>query len=187
MTRTSGVLAATAATAIALSIAGCTADAPATTSAATAKSSAVQLTPGQPPPPGATGAPVAGTTSLPPIPVGTKADFGGGLTTTVLSVVPVKITASGPGDVSGPGVAVTVELSNQTSTAVDTSGIVVNAYDGKRVPASSSDGAPSAPFSGRLEPGKSGQGTYVFRTDDIPTLLVEIGYSGSSKVVLVRR
>lgn len=149
----------------------------------------VPPSPAPPPPPGGTGPPVAGTISLPPVPVGEPAPFTGGLVATVTRVDDVELGAEGPGEVAGPGVAVTVALRNESGGPVDLGGVVVNAAYGDGLPASGSDSPPAAPASGTLPPGEGAEGVYVFGVPagQAAGLLVEVGWSGSPDVVLVRR
>src|SRR4051795_12198785 len=87
----------------------------------------VVVTPGPPPPPGAVGPPVAGVTSLPPVPVEQPADFGGLVArVTRIEELP-NLEANGPGERTGPGVGVSIEMRNESRDAVDLAGIEVNA------------------------------------------------------------
>lgn len=148
----------------------------------------LEVTPGPPPPPGATGPPAIAISSLPPVPVGDPAPFGGGLVAKVEKIDQIDVGAQGPGEIAGPGVAVTVGLSNESPDPIDLGGVVVNAFTGDGTPASSNDGAPAAPATGSLPPNESRQGVYVFQVsrEDAPSLTVEISYSGSPNVVLIR-
>lgn len=176
----------------ALCAAGCTsAPAPAAPAAAATASGSprpIVVTPGAPPPPGATGAPVAGITQLPPVAVGQAADLGSGLLASVQKIDPLQITATGPGELNGPGVGVTVQVENKTSKPVDLGGIVVNASYGNGQAAAGSLAAPSRAFTGQLESGKSAQAVYVFQVParDAPSVVVDIDYSGAPNVVIVR-
>lgn len=161
----------------------------AATPSASGAPQAVQVTPGPPPPPGATGAPVAAISSLPPVPVGQPAAFGGGLVAKVATIDPIDVNAQGPGEIAGPGVAVNVDLSNESKDPIDLGGVVVNAYYGGGTPAGSTAGAPAAPAAGPLAPGETKRGVYVFQVPraQAGSLVVEVNYSGSPNVVLIRR
>jgi hypothetical protein len=151
--------------------------------------SPVLVTAGSPPPPGGTGEPVVGITTLPPVPAGQPAPFGNGLVANVTHVDELMLEARGPGEVAGPGVGVTVELTNESADPVDLDGVVVNAYYGAGIPASASDTAPAAAATGALPPGETRRGVYVFQIphDDAASLVVEVNYNGSPNVVLIRR
>ena len=148
----------------------------------------LQVTPGPPPPAGATGAPVAGVTTLPPVGVGDPAPLRNGLVARVVTVAPAQIEARGPGEIAGPGSAVTVELTNESADPIDLAGLAVNAYSGDGVPAAASSSPPAAAATGQLAPGSTATGVYLFQvTTDSPELTVEINHSGSPDVALVRR
>lgn len=66
------------------------------------------------------------------------------------------------GEVSGPAIAVTVHLENESTSALDTSQVTVTATNDAGEPLSHLSGPPSNPFEGRLEPGGSAQAVYVF-------------------------
>jgi hypothetical protein len=187
MTPQSSVLRATLLLSAVLVLAGCSSgEAPAPTNPIGAP---LVTEAAAPPPPGATGAPVAGITTLPPVPVGQDSPFGGGLVAKVVRIDPVQIAAQGPGEIAGPGASVTVQLDNGGQAPVDLAGVVVNAYDRAGTPTSGSDSKPAAVLTGALGPGESKQGVYVFQSGagDPAALTVEINYSGSPHVVLVRR
>ena len=169
----------------ALALTACTVEEPAP--AATPVPEAV-TDPGPPPPPGATGEPAIGITELPPVPVGQPAAFGGGLSASVLQVEPAELTADVPGEIAGPGAAVTLEMRNDGPEAVDLSGVVVNAYYADRVPATENTSPPAEAFGGPLAGGESRRGVYLFRVpaDDLAGLLVEVNYNGSPNVVTIR-
>jgi hypothetical protein len=186
MTRWTGGAAAAVAVALAVGLTGCTADAP---PADPQGPSAIQVTPGPPPPPGTTGEPVAGVATLPPVPVGEPAPFGDvALVARVVRIDPVQLEANGPGEVAGPGVSVTVELANDGPEPIDLSGVAVNGYYGDGVPAAASSADPAAPATGGLPPGGTGSGVYAFLVpeDGTGSFVVEVNYSGSANVVLVR-
>ena len=148
------------------------------------------LTPGPPPPPGPTGAPAIGISTLPPVPVGEPAGFSDvKLGARVVKIDQVQLGANGPGEIAGPGVAATVEFSNESDKDIDLGGVTVNAYYGEKVPAPPSDAAPAGPVSGPLPPKQSKSGVYVFQVPagQSGKLSVEVNYSGSADVVVVNR
>lgn len=149
----------------------------------------IVVTPGAPPPPGATGAPLAGITKLPPVTVGQAADLGSGLLASVQKIDPLQIASSGPGELNGPGVSVTVEVENKTPQPVDLGGVVVNASYGNDQAAAGSLAAPFRAFTGQLDSGKSAQAVYVFQVPerDAASVVVDINYSKAPNIVIVRR
>ena len=133
---------------------------------------------------------MVGISTLAPVGVGAPAPFRDvGLSAKVLSIDPVQLTAQGPGEIAGPGVSVKVELQNTGSTPVDLSGVVVNSSYGSGPPAVATESKPAAPLSGKLPPGQTSQGVYAFLVPRNATdsVVVEVDYSGSSNIVLIRR
>jgi hypothetical protein len=102
---------------------------------------------------------------LPPVAVGKGVPINEGVSVTVEKTQEVDLTARGPGEVAGPGVAVTVTLANNSKSPVNLSGATVNAFVGN-TPASPSDSDPAAPFVGELPPGSTATGVYVFGAPD---------------------
>jgi hypothetical protein len=76
----------------------------------------------------------------------------------------MKVTAAGPGETAGPAVSFVVEVRNGSGAPVDLAAVAVTAaYGAAGTPAVPSSAKPSAPLSGKLAPGATGRGTYVFR------------------------
>ncbi len=70
----------------------------------------------------------------------------------------------GIGEISGPALAFTITLTNDTKNVLKTAGAVVNLYDSTASPAIPLLGDPNAdPLTGSIAPGASVTGTYVFR------------------------
>jgi hypothetical protein len=103
--------------------------------------------------------------TLPPVAVGKGVRIAEGVSVTVTETKKVDLTARGPGEVAGPGVAVTVTIVNNSGSPVNLSGAAVNAFVGD-TPASPSDSAPASPFVGKLPSGGTATGVYVFRAPD---------------------
>jgi len=142
-------------------------------------------TPAGPP---ASTAPVVGESTLPAAGPGQAVDFGDGLSATVESVEDVQLTAEGPGEVAGPGVAVRVSLRNGTSARVDLGGVLVSTTYADGAPGDPSTSAPSDVPTGVLEPGDSAEGTWVFSrpAGGEGSVEVTVGSISSSSVVVVR-
>lgn len=99
--------------------------------------------------------------TLPPVPVETPASFGGGVRARLAGIDPITVAGQGPGEVDGPGVAVRVELTNGSRRAVSLDSATMSAsYDGQEAAAAGND--PAKPLAGRLAPGASTTGVYVF-------------------------
>ena len=124
--------------------------------------------------------------TLPAVGVGTEADLGGNAFVTVTKIEPTNLTANGPGEVSGPGVFVTVDVRNATDKPLDLAGLVVNAHYG--------DGTPAIPaalqrdaLSGTVAPGESKSGVYAFSVpaDQNSSVVVDVQHSSFPNVVIV--
>ena len=100
---------------------------------------------------------------------------------------PVTIEAVGPGEVSGPGRAVRVEMANDTADSIDLGGVAVSLEVGGE-PASESYSPPADPFMGQLKPGSRASATYVFLLPEGASgqAVLRVEYSGSDRAVVVR-
>jgi hypothetical protein len=130
------------------------------------------------------GGPASNT--LPAVGVGTEADLGGNAFVTVTKIEPTNLTANAPGEVSGPGVFVTVDVRNATDKELDLAGLVVNAHYG--------DGTPAVPaalqrdaLSGTVAPGESKSGVYAFSVpaDQNSSVVVDVQHSSFPNVVII--
>lgn len=160
-----------------------TAAATATTPAATARPTRVV------PPPVDSSRPQVATTTLPPVPVGTRTPIAEGVLVGVDGVRAVTVTAGGPGETAGSAVAVTVTVRNDGARPVDLTGFTVTAAYGGGTPAVPTGARPAAPLKGSLATGADAAGTYVFRlpADRAGSLVVQVASAGSPNVVVVRR
>lgn len=86
-----------------------------------------------------------------------------GVTVALSSLEAVQGEGSGVGEVSGPAIRFSVDISNSTDAAVDLSTTVVLAYYGPdQVPAGPVSGPGAAALPTSLEAGGTARGTYVF-------------------------
>lgn len=120
--------------------------------------------------------------TVPPVDVDEVADTGAGIQLTLESWAPATIQAGSPGEIGGPGVAVTIRVVNDSDAWLDLGNVVADLRYGKdQTPAIRSDRSPTVPFSGTLAPGEQATGTYAFRIDpadrDQVTLLLSLGMS----------
>jgi hypothetical protein len=102
-----------------------------------------------------------------------------GVRVTLRSWEPVTIKSGAPGEIGGPGVAITVRVVNGSTSSLDLSNVVADLqYGDQRTPAIRSDRSPTDAFSGILDPGDRATATYAFRIDaddrDKVTLLVSL-------------
>jgi hypothetical protein len=88
--------------------------------------------------------------------------FHNGVTVTIRSVTPIQTKATLPGEISGPGYAVVVSITNGSGKSITVNNVVVTMQDHAKTPGSPMEGAPAKPFRGTLAKGASADGTYVF-------------------------
>lgn len=77
----------------------------------------------------------------------------------------VELKAKVPGDISGPGVLVTVTITNNGSSALGVDQTLVSLVDASGDVAPGFIGEPAKPLTGSLAPGKKASGSYAFGVD----------------------
>jgi hypothetical protein len=101
--------------------------------------------------------------TLDPAPFGAEATPEPGVTVTVPSVEKVTGEANVPGEVGGPALRFTVELTNGTGEVLDLRTVVVNAYYGPdRTPATPMLEPGGRPFEPEVAADESAHGAFVF-------------------------
>ena len=88
-----------------------------------------------------------------------------GAKVSLLSVRSTTIKASTPGDSSGPGVLVRLEIDNTTAKALDTSFVQVNVTNASGAPGTAVVGSPTKAIAGSVRSGATAQATYAFLLD----------------------
>lgn len=96
------------------------------------------------------------------------------------------VEATGPGEVGGEAVAVTVSVTNGTDAPVDVDGAVVTLLQGDGNVGVPSPAEPTAPLTGTVEPGKSAEGVYAFSTigGAVDPITVSVGFVGDAATVV---
>lgn len=157
-------------------------DGPTGDAAATATAPSPSATAPAPPISPAPTGPTEDATELPPgqapVPLDAPADVGG-VTVSLAAVESIEGRASGPGDVAGPAVRVTVRLENGTPDPLDLLGVSVQlTYGADAVPGSPLGDPSVAMFAGVLEPGGTSEGVYVFAVppDGQDAVTVTVGH-----------
>ena len=89
-----------------------------------------------------------------------------GAVVSLVSVRATSIKATTPGDRSGPGVLVRLELANATGRTLDTSFTQVGLTDRGGTSGTLVDGPPTEALDPSVRPGRSARGTYAFLLDD---------------------
>lgn len=121
-----------------------------------------------------------------PVAVTETADYGNGVTASLAKLEKITTTAELPGEIAGPGVAVTVRLVNAGSAAVDLGLVVVDLQDAGGTPAIPMSTSPAAPFTGSLAPGATADGVYVFTLPASYTgpATVSVSYTVNAPIVV---
>lgn len=111
------------------------------------------------------------------------------LTVTVGGLRSMQIQAMAPGDTSGPGVSVVVEVRNSSPTPIDLDGMSVTAEYAAGVPGEPSTSSPYAPLAGTLPGGKIARGTYVFGVPEsaVGTVRIEVASDVAAGVAVFRQ
>lgn len=94
--------------------------------------------------------------------LGEPAEVADSVTVVISKVEGITAAANGPGEVSGPAIAVTIDVDNATSEPLDLSAVQVNLTDAQDLPGSGMTGAPASWFTGEVAAGQQAQGVYVF-------------------------
>lgn len=130
--------------------------------------------------------PEVAVTTAPPVALTDAADFGDQVSARISQVAAVQATATLPGEVSGPAVAVTVEITNSSARTIGLDSVTVTVTDAAGNPASSISADPSAPLSGVLAAGASASGTYVVTVpaDQRNPVTVTVAYSSGAPTLV---
>ncbi|MEO5833180.1 MAG: hypothetical protein ABIR83_07385 [Nakamurella sp.] len=96
------------------------------------------------------------------VPVSGTGDYGNGVTVRLAALNGMTTTAELPGEIAGPGAALTVRIVNSTVEAIDLGNVVVDLQDATAMPAIPMSTSPAAPFTGSLAAGATAEGVYVF-------------------------
>ena len=104
------------------------------------------------------------------------------------SLKAIRSKAQGPGEVSGPALAVTVSVANGTGSAFDLANAVVTLTDAAGDPGAGMAGKPSSPLPESVAPGQKATGVYVFnvakgRRDPV---IVDVSVNPETPIVVFR-
>lgn len=125
-------------------------------------------------------------TTAPAVGLTDTAEFGGQVSARIAGVTAVQATATLPGEVSGPAVAVNLEITNGSAQAIGLDSVTVTLTDAAGNPAGSMAADPSAPLSGVLDAGATKAGTYVFTVpaDQRNPVTVTVTYSSGAPTLV---
>jgi hypothetical protein len=142
-------------------------------------------------------------TTKPPVSLRAVAHFGTGVTAQIMSIKAIDYHAVAPGQVSGPGLRLVIQINNGTPKSIHLDNAVVTIADARGTPGLEMNITPQAaddgvghpgpgnfshPMRGLLAPHHKTSGTYVFT---IPTghrtpVTVNFSYAGGGPVVLFK-
>jgi hypothetical protein len=106
--------------------------------------------------------PSKAVTSRPPVKLDKPAKPTGDVVVTLPSIKAINAKGQGPGEVSGPALAVTVRVQNNGDKPVDLSNTVVNLTAANGDPGAMMTGSPASPLPSEVKAGKTASGVYVF-------------------------
>lgn len=109
-----------------------------------------------------------------------------GVSVQVTDVRAVSTEARFPGEISGPGIAVTVHVVNSSSDAIDLDNAIVDVRGADGTRAVEVSGTPASPMSGSLPPGQEASGVYVFTIprDQRNPISIRFSYAAETPTVL---
>lgn len=144
-------------------------------------------TSGRTPTESAATASVIAESTLPPVPATAVASFGEGLRVRVVDQRTERLTATLPGEISGPGVVVELSFHNGSSAPVDLDGIRVSAFDRSGNPAPALEGPPAQAATGILGVGSDAATTVAFSMapEAVAGMTLQITSTASSDVVVL--
>lgn len=125
--------------------------------------------------------------TVPAVAIEEEADFGDGVTARVTKMAAVDAEAAGAGEIGGPAVAVTIELTNGTRASLPLDAVnVLLSYGSQDTPALPviGDGRAKS-LSGSLKPGASRKGVYVFTLapNDRDAVTLTVSHTSLSPIV----
>ncbi len=104
----------------------------------------------------------------------------------VTDVRAVSTEARFPGEIAGPGIAVTVHVVNSSSDAIDLDNAIVDVRGADGTRAVEVSGSPASPMSGSLPSGQEASGVYVFTIprDQRNPISIRFSYAAETPTVL---
>jgi len=128
-------------------------------------------------------------TTAPAVALTDTADFGGQVSARISQVSAVQATATLPGEVSGPAVAVTLEITNGSGQGIGLDAVTVTMADAGGNPTTAitlNTTDPAAPLQGVLDAGATTSGSYVFTVpaDQRNPVTVTVNYSAGAPTLV---
>ncbi|MGB3411275.1 MAG: hypothetical protein WBA45_08745 [Microthrixaceae bacterium] len=130
--------------------------------------------------------PKDGAGELTPVDLGSTAKFGSGVTVRLKSITATTAKAVLPGEISGPAVRVTVEVTNSTASSLNLDNVAVELITMTGTPAGLITSSDAVPFKGNAASGATSTGTYVFSVDPAKrdTARLSIKYSANTPTAI---
>ena len=125
--------------------------------------------------------------SRPAVALDAAAEAGDGVSASLVSLDAIEGTATGPGNIAGPALRITVRIQNGTGAPVSLDGVVVDLASGPDlVPASPLTDPSAAPFAGTVAPDEHADGVYVFTIPeaDRESVTVSVGYQAGAPLMV---
>jgi hypothetical protein len=121
-----------------------------------------------------------------PVPIDAATDFGDGVGIRLSSIDTVEAKGSLPGEISGPAVAVTVEITNGRSDPIELDHVTVDLATKVGASAPPVVDPQREPLAGELAPEATRSGAYVFSlaADERADVTVRVNYSADTPTVL---
>lgn len=113
-------------------------------------------------------------------------DAGDGVRVEITRIDRLTAQAQGPGEVSGPALALTVRVENRSDAPLDLGNVVVTLTGADAAPGESISSEPADPLQARLLPGRTTSGVYVFTIgeDSRDPITVAVTLVGGGTVLL---
>jgi hypothetical protein len=123
--------------------------------------------------------------SKPPVKLDEPSSTGTGLTARLISVSAIEAKAQIPGEITGPALAITIEVSNTGRRSADLGSVAVSLLDSDSAPGAEMTAAPARPLTGRVPAKAKTRGVYVFRVPEGKRRPVTVSVSIGEAPVLI--
>ena len=121
-----------------------------------------------------------------PVAFDAATDFGNGVGIELTSIDSVEVEGRLPGEISGPGLAITIEITNGSEAEIQLDNVTVDLTDATGASASPATPQGEENLSGPLAVGASTTGTYLFtlRAEDRAGATLRVSYTADAPTVL---
>lgn len=121
-----------------------------------------------------------------PVAVTAPGQFGNKVSAAIQGRKPVTVKGQLPGETSGPGLALTVKITNGSAKAINLDTVLVDLQKAQGVSADPVLSPPAKPMAGQLAAGESATGTYVFTLADADrrNCTVRVSYTAEAPTVV---